>query len=455
MINKLFSLVTAAVLFTLAIFFCSISYASFSNENIPLHEINYNGTQLEAVQDVFALFNYTWVQTDSTSANYQNSMIAALDTQPYFLIIHAKNINNGIFNIYTSSGPKITSNSTRTLFNRVPSGPYDYFYRFTAYNTSTSGYSITFNTNNYDYALYYDNGTWKEYSLDDKTIYSDSFDFDPNYDIIANYNSYQNVYTKKYDYSVQNWIMGDIVFSENYNRYEIQLLDTDGNVLQRGIYNKTLNTNTNYNIFITSSGNHLYVKSSYITFKKIYTLVIYPQDESGNISDNNFVGTFLYLPLNASFSGDVILSTGSGDYTTQNSSNDIVDSLTDTSEADSTLNNFFSGDTNDFANNLGYSPIENPFVSIISNTLQSMIDIILGSGNVDLDFSFGHQTYVVHSDDFTLPNGSIKTFVTLVSNGFLVWLIVKYGMMLYTWINSGRIQNIMNEVNGHWYRLLF
>lgn len=389
-------------------------FASFSSENITLHEINYNGTQLEAVQDVFALFNQTWVQTDSTSISYQNSMIAALDTQPYFLIVHAKNINNGIFNIYTSSGPKVTGNSTRTLFNRIPSGPYDYFYRFTAYNTSTTGYSVTFNTNNYDYALYYDNGTWREYSLDDKTIYNDSFDFDPNYDIVANYNSFQNVYTKKYDYSVQNWIMGDIVFSENYNRYEIQLLDFEGNLLQRGIYNKTLNTNTNYNIFITNSGNHLYVKSNYITFKKIYTLIIYPQDEAGNISDNNFVGTFLYLPLNAVFSGDIISSTGSGDYTTQDGSNDLIDIITNV-PSDEQLN----VSINDFPT----FEVGDPTINFFEYLLDRFSNVFLNNQEVNLTITIPYlmnYDYTLSSDFFILQ-GPLLLFIQTFC---LVWFVV-------------------------------
>lgn len=275
---------------------------------------------------------------------------------------------------------------------------------------------------------------------------------------VAGFNS--TFYGYNRDYGVSFWNLGYLDGQDDFpklriNLYKIYSTNIQQLVIDTSIVRSSFGWGTNNGIVTLSSNGLLAIASRLMNYSPYY-MIVYAINDNEEVIDS-CDAYFVFRQFGDAFPGTIGSGdyNGSGDYSSQNSTNDIIDSLTDTIEADSTLNNFFSGDTDDFASNLGYSPIENPFVSIISNTLQSMIDIILGSGNVDLDFSFGHQTYIVHSDDFTLPNGSIKTFVILVSNGFLVWLIVKYGMMLYTWINSGRIQNLMNEVNGHWYRFLF
>ena len=92
----------------------------------------------------------------------------------------------------------------------------------------------------------------------------------------------------------------------------------------------------------------LYIKSGYTV---IQNGVIYPAQTFSGDYYNNY---------NDDSNTDKIVDNN------KNDSDKIVDTLTDTSEVDSQLNEFLSGD---LANNLGYSPLENPFSSFLYNIL--------------------------------------------------------------------------------------
>ena len=76
--------------------------------------------------------------------------------------------------------------------------------------------------------------------------------------------------------------------------------------------------------------------------------------------------------------------------------------------------------------NTGYSPLENPFSSVIFESYASLNDVLLGSGDVTFRYiSFDLDIKINSRGDF-LPPGLIKNFVSLVSNGFMS--IYKYGL---------------------------
>ena len=131
----------------------------------------------------------------------------------------------------------------------------------------------------------------------------------------------------------------------------------------------------------------------------------------------------------------------------------ILDTLTDDEQVSGELAGLISGDATDIASRFGYSPVENPFTTVILDVMTDMTDILLGSGDQTLNFGFGGKNIIVHSSDFVLPTNRITTFLHLLVNGFFIWGIYKYGFTLYQWINSGRLQNLVNEANRHQYYL--
>lgn len=125
---------------------------------------------------------------------------------------------------------------------------------------------------------------------------------------------------------------------------------------------------------------------------------------------------------------------------------DQTDQLLDSSEVDSILGGFSS--SGDILDAFGYSPIENPFVVVIRNVFVGLNDVLLGSGNQTLDLSSFGMQLVLHSEDFVLPDNIITTFIHLVCNGFFVYGLYKYGFKLIQWINTGRLQNLLDETSG-------
>lgn len=136
--------------------------------------------------------------------------------------------------------------------------------------------------------------------------------------------------------------------------------------------------------------------------------------------------------------------------TTENNTQEIIDTITDDSEVQTGLDNF-TNSSGDILNNFGYSPIDNPFYAVIDFVLNSVKDVLLGSGNVTLNVGWHGYNTVLRSQDFTLPDNAVVTLIHLICNGFFIWGLYKYGFKLYQWINSGRLQNLVNEANDHQY----
>lgn len=151
------------------------------------------------------------------------------------------------------------------------------------------------------------------------------------------------------------------------------------------------------------------------------------------------------------FSGDYM-----GDYDNQqqeNQNNDntdkIIDAVTDDSQVDNMLGDFFN--SGDLLNDIGYSPLENPFTSVILDLAQEFQDALLGTGNETLTIGWRGYSTTLHSEDFILPPSPLTTFIHLICNGFLIFSIYKYGFELFQWVNQGRLDNLLNEANRKQY----
>ena len=120
-------------------------------------------------------------------------------------------------------------------------------------------------------------------------------------------------------------------------------------------------------------------------------------------------------------------------------SGDLFNYEIDTNEYIGLLNNFrelvgiqnissiydenFSGDSGDvLLDTLNYSDYDNYYSNRISTMLMSLKETMLGSGDVAYTFNFMGDNMTVHSDDFYVPNGVLKFFVT----SFLVFATIYY-----------------------------
>lgn len=288
------------------------------------------------------------------------------------------------------------------------------------------------------------------------------FDFTPNSNLeLVSVNGFQNCYYIKNS----NWVngfqnLGSIFKSSNFNTVEIERYyynNTTYNWNRLGTINRLdflslIDSNNTLNIDLMSTkytnGGYVYrltFKSNTIDFNDI---VVNIYIESSNDIVNGGV-----LNTSDTFSGDFYdnYNNTNNNIETQEKIDNVSDTLTDDSQIDDMMTGLLSGDN--LLNEIGFSPIDNPFTSVVLQVVTDVTDIILGSGHEVIEIGWRGHTEYLDSDDFVLPNGIIKTFISLISNGFLVWAIFKYGFKLYEWINEGRLNNLMNEATGHDYYL--
>lgn len=83
----------------------------------------------------------------------------------------------------------------------------------------------------------------------------------------------------------------------------------------------------------------------------------------------------------------------------------------------------FSGDSGDvLLGTLDYKTYDNNYSNYITTTLLSLKDTMLGSGDISFSFNFMGNNMTVHSNDYYVPDGVLKFFVT----SFLVFATIYY-----------------------------
>ena len=245
-----------------------------------------------------------------------------------------------------------------------------------------------------------------------------------------------NITVLRYRYSKTNgWFETSSYATDNFNGYNVQ-----DDILTYTIDIDNISSDTLV-LFSFQPNDEQFVNQDFWLYIKSSNTVI---NNGVIIPDDTFTDNY-YNNYNNDTNTDKIVDNNTND------TDKITDTLTDDSQVDNILGNNFSGDN--LLNNIGYNPIANPFSTIILNTMTNFTDALLGSGSQTLSFTIFNNTITISSDDFALPNGELRNFISLICNGFLVYEICKYGFKLYQWINTGRIQNLVNEANNHQYYL--
>lgn len=144
----------------------------------------------------------------------------------------------------------------------------------------------------------------------------------------AAYNGNLYTYYYKGDFYSNNQIkLGDIIPHDSYY-FEVRLKDSKTEII-KGTSFVALNT-TPYNFYNDGA---IYINENYevyaiprlLNYSKQYQLEIISYYGEGNNNLFEDIDWFIFLPYNASISGDIITNLGSGDFTTQDSTNQIID----------------------------------------------------------------------------------------------------------------------------------
>lgn len=236
------------------------------------------------------------------------------------------------------------------------------------------------------------------------------------------FSTYKNVYNYNRNGYFPTWASGTTT-RDNNGRYTtyfyLDLLNQSNNVVILRITPRLSDLNTLYMYFYCFDG-HTHVVSG----------IIYP--------NNTFSGDYIQQ-YNEQEQTNTITSQSN-----QNTQ-DLQDTLTDDSQVEDMQNEFFN--SGDLMENVGFHPLENPFVEFLDTIIRGVQNTLLGTGNQTLDISFMGSTQRLHSEDFVLPNNALTTFIHLLCNGWFIFHLAKYGFELFHWINTGRLQNLVNEAN--------
>lgn len=156
---------------------------------------------------------------------------------------------------------------------------------------------------------------------------------------------------------------------------------------------------------------------------------------NNSIDTNNFGNDYLNQ-----FNGlDNIIN--NNDNTTE-----IIDSITNIDNIDNTIDSYLSGDINSWSNDLGYSPLENPFSAFLFELVENVYTSLTVRQDVSLDFNHHNTTnWVINSRDFITPNSPVKNLITWCLVFLWIYGNYKYYHYLITIIQTAKIDKAIAE----------
>ena len=177
-----------------------------------------------------------------------------------------------------------------------------------------------------------------------------------------------------------------------------------------------------------------------------YELYYYVYDNHTNV-----VGGVVYP--NITFSGDYGNSYNQQQQTNnitgsvEDSTQEIKDTLTDTSGVNDLINENLSGDINTWGTKIGYTPIDNPFTTFLLNLVRRVYNALTQRGNVRLDFNHhGTTDWFINSSDFVTPDSPIKTLVKWCLVFLYIYGNYKYFHHLLTLVETARIDEAISTL---------
>lgn len=273
--------------------------------------------------------------------------------------------------------------------------------------------------------------------------YINGLEFEPNYFQKVNFTGINDEFNAlKYDYSITDWKLG--IFEEipeDVNKIVVTLFFADGGTaFSDSFLSYTKLFNKNY-FFINND--NLYVHSRYIKYNTKYNLLMYTYDDSNNFIES-YQYNYVFYPTNALIQNGSVVNPGSGDYSVQDSTNDTIAALTDSSDIDSILNLTFSGDYASFADDFGFLPFDNPFSTFLLHIVESLYDALTVRGNASLSANYrNYFTFSINSDDFR-SDYQYKEFISAM----LVFIYLYYNFIFFnhliTLVEIGNIEDAID-----------
>lgn len=129
--------------------------------------------------------------------------------------------------------------------------------------------------------------------------------------------------------------------------------------------------------------------------------------------------------------------------------NDVNENINNNSEVPELVNSYF-GTSGDLLEKLGYQVTDNPYYDIIYNIFISVKNILLSNESISFDIVVKGQRWgTISSNDFIIPNGELRLFISGLLIFLLIRLVIKFFFMNFQNIVEGDIKPVLHFVKGH------
>lgn len=248
-----------------------------------------------------------------------------------------------------------------------------------------------------------------------------ALNFDPS-GLAINFNNQNPTYANKYNYSVIQWSLGYLRQFSDY--YEIQIRLKDENQINYGTVFKNDYTWYNSKLVLNTDGNVL-MRSSSLYYNKLYDLefTIYHDRNTYYVYDYYF----LFLPMNAVITNGVITSSGSGDFVLQDNTNNIVDSVDNsTNDIISALTSTQLDSGDDWSSgDFPLYTVDDPTINFFDYLLNRVTTLFTDNDTVSINLNIPYLTngsYVLSSDFFQLVDYSPILYIFFNSIFLIIFL---------------------------------
>lgn len=239
-------------------------------------------------------------------------------------------------------------------------------------------------------------------------------------------------------------ILGQLGLAKNfYNAELFQYRYQNGRwkLINVKTYEK-IGTTTNNQISVTLIGNQYYEDTLYsLQMNPDPDSLFSPYSQPFFVKGSNTVISGGALDLNNTFSGDYY-----NNYNNDTNTQDIINNTNDMSDVDNSLNEFISGDALDIANKFGFVMFSQEYYDFIYNTIVDIVGVLEETGDVYFDYSMhGESPTRIYSSSFTIPNGTLKNFITMFLISCTVFAFYKYIADILELISTGNILEALSE----------
>lgn len=245
-------------------------------------------------------------------------------------------------------------------------------------------------------------------------------------------------------YSNSKWLLGTFTNASEFDEVVFKLKDSDSDITISTAYATQNYTHDGMSI----NNGQLFIDNYKIYLNQRYYLE-YTCYIDGEIVDY-FAYQIVFMNRNAVITNGEVISVGSGDnYNVQNSTIDIINTVTSSGDPQVVLSNdLFSGDSGDIYARFGYQDYNNPYKDFIMRVFYGIMTTLTSSGNVNLVWPVRDKNIVLRSDDFVVES---VTFRILLSGILVFFILYKlYGKLkiLLDELAEGNINYTLNFKDG-------